>query len=407
MSSIFRRSNLPSWLGGDVAPPQAPQDPQVRKWMKSGAWAKKETAPVARMIEKALARKPDTLDLSSASPRLLEHLPVSLLLRLRGPTHTLVLAQDCPPGIALRLMQEIGARHLEPKSLMQTVEQALSPRPVSKPVSRRLKTPAAAAASIRGGNAPAGNKPRAHRDEPIYDVPPRRDEPIYDVPPRRAEPIYDVPPRRGEQALDRRPRPDSGGYETPASLFAERSAAANRAGLASGRRSGPGRDYVVADRPAGAEVPSDPIYVNQPAAEALPHRQRKPIDGSPLPSPLSRSSKEIDAALQALRTLRAWSRGHAANEGPDPRCAMSASDANALAKALRLVSATDLRAHERLSWLAATVVLAKRQSGASLHVTQEAVSHLEIALDAVQRLAADAGAPPPALPPRRRQADGG
>jgi len=371
--------------------------------MKSGAWAKKETAPVARMIEKALARKPDTLDLSSASPRLLEHLPVSLLLRLRGPTHTLVLAQDCPPGIALRLMQEIGARHLEPKSLMQTVEQALSPRPVSKPVSRRLKTPAAAAASIRGGNAPAGNKPRAHRDEPIYDVPPRRDEPI-----------YDVPPRRGEQALDRRPRPDSGGYETLASLFAERSAAANRAGLASGRRSGPGRDYVVADRPAGAEVPSDPIYVNrsdpiyvnQPAAEALPHRQRKPIDGSPLPSPLSRSSQEIDAALQALRTLTAWSRGHAANEGQDPRCAMSASDANALAKALRLVSATDLRAHERLSWLAATVVLAKRQPGASLHVTPETVSDLEIALRAVQSLAADAGAPPPALPPRRWRADG-
>lgn len=359
--------------------------------MKNTGATGKEITHLGRTLEKALARKPERLDLSSAPHGLLKQLPINLLTRLSSPTLTLALPEDCPTKLALQLMLDTRARALEPKSLMEAVEQSMSPRPVSRPVSRRLKTTAAAAASIRGGNAPAGNKPPAHRDEPIYDVPPRRDEPI-----------YDVPPRRGEQALDRRPRPNGGIYETPASLFAERSAAANRAGLASDRRSGPGGDYVVADRPEGVEVPSDPIYVNLPAAEALPLRQRKPIDGSPLPSPLSRSSQDIDAALQALRTLRAWSRGHAANEGQDPRCAMSASDANALAKALRLVSATDLRAHERLSWLAATLVLAQRRPGASLHVTPETVSHLEIALDAVRILASEAGGAAPTLPSRSR-----
>ncbi|HEY1398628.1 hypothetical protein, partial [Roseateles sp.] len=63
MSQIFRRSNLPSWLGNPGAPAQAPQDPQVRAWMNSGALVKKEAGPVARVIEKALARKPETLDL--------------------------------------------------------------------------------------------------------------------------------------------------------------------------------------------------------------------------------------------------------------------------------------------------------------------------------------------------------
>lgn len=127
---IFRRSHLP-WSDPQAHPPEAPHDAQVRAWMKRETLPKTMTAPVARLLEKALARKPDRLDLSSASPRALENLPVSLLLRLRGPTRCLVLPDDCPVRVASRLMLEVGATRIEPAALLDAVEENW--RPVARP----------------------------------------------------------------------------------------------------------------------------------------------------------------------------------------------------------------------------------------------------------------------------------
>ena len=413
MSQIFRRSNLPSWLVGDTAPAQAAHDLEVRAWMKEMGPAGKEAAPVARILEKALARKPQTLDLSSAPPRLLEQLPVRLLLRLRGPTQTLVLAQDCAPVVALRLMQEVGARDLLPTSLMKAVEQAMPPKPVAKLLQPRLERPSVPATPDRTRAASTDDHLPPRRDESVYDTPPRRDESIYDVPPRRHEAIYDVPPRRREAIYDVPPRrrdaaPDAprastvGGYEMPAPLFAGQRDAAHRAGVASGRPDETGGDYVMPDRLPAADVPKAPIYANQPAPARTALRQRELIDGMPMLSPVRVSSEDIDTALRALRTLTAWSRAHAGNEGQHPRCAMSAGDAEALARVLRQVSVADLKAHERSSWLAATAALATRPPRAGLQVAPETVRHLERALDAVRMLVADASSDSPALPRRPR-----
>ena len=391
MSQIFRRSNLPSWLGNPGAPAQAPQDPQVRAWMNSGALVKKEAGPVARVIEKALARKPETLDLSSAMPRLLEQLPVSLLLRLRGPTHTLVLAQDCPPSVALRLMHEVGARDLEPKSLMKAVEQAMSPRPVAQLLRTRPETSSIPAAPDRTSAASTNGH-----------VPPRRDESIYDTPPSRPESIYDVPPRRQGKARDVPRHSTDGGYEAPGPLLVGPRDAAHRAGVASGRPGETDSDYVIADRASAADVAPEPIYANQPVTGRAALRQRELIEGLPMPSRLRVGAEDVETALRALRTLSTWARTHAGNEGQHPRCAMSAGDAEALARALRQVSAADLKAHERSSWMVATAALAKRPPRAGLHVTPETVRHLERALDAVRMLVAETSSASPALPRRSR-----
>ena len=413
MSQIFRRSNLPSWLVGDAAPAHAAHDPGVRAWMKEVGSARKEAAPVARILEKALARKPETLDLSSAPQRLLEQLPVRVLLRLRGPTQSLVLPQECAPAVALRLMHEVGAGELLPTSLMKAVEQAMSPKPVAKLLQPRLERPSSPATPDRTSAASTDHHMPARRDEAVYDTPPRRDDAVYDtpprrheaiddVPPRRREAIYDVPPRRRDAARDQPPASTAGGYETPAPLFVGRRDAAHRTGVASGRPDETGSDYVLPDRLPAPDGPKKPVYLNQPAPARTALRQRALIDGMPMLPSVRVSAEDIDTALRALRTLTAWSRAHAGNEGQHPRCAMSAGDAEALARVLRQVSAAQLKAHERSSWMAATAALATRPPRAGLHVTPETVGHLERALDAVRMLVADVGGEAPALPGRSR-----
>lgn len=179
---IFRRSHLPSWLGSAQRPPEAPHDAQVRAWMKRETLPRSLTEPLARTLEKALARHPDTLDLSAADPRAMENLSVSLLIRLKGPTKTLVLPADCPLAIASRLMLEIGADRVEPKALMEQLENSWrgprTPKPRSAPPSPQpvikadnsgdLATIAspynASADSIRRPGSDAARRARAQRD---------------------------------------------------------------------------------------------------------------------------------------------------------------------------------------------------------------------------------------------------
>ena len=179
---IFRRSHLPSWLGSAQRPAQAPHDAQVRAWMKRETLPKALTEPLARTLEKALARQPDTLDLSAAEPRAMENLSVSLLMRLKGPTKTLVLPADCPLGIASRLMLEIGADRVEPKALMDQLENTWRgprmPKSRPSPPSPQPSTQArdsdyivpidspykASANSIQGSGSDAARRARAQRD---------------------------------------------------------------------------------------------------------------------------------------------------------------------------------------------------------------------------------------------------
>jgi len=179
---IFRRSHLPSWLGSAQRPPEAPHDAQVRAWMKRETLPRSLTEPLARTLEKALARHPDTLDLSAADPRAMENLSVSLLLRLKGPTKTLVMPADCPLAIASRLMLEIGADRVEPQALMEQLENSWrgprTPKPRSPPPSPQPSASTgsspyiepveppynASADSIRGPGSDAARRARAQRD---------------------------------------------------------------------------------------------------------------------------------------------------------------------------------------------------------------------------------------------------
>ncbi|MDH0865218.1 hypothetical protein [Mitsuaria sp. GD03876] len=348
---IFRRSNLP-WADHKSHPERAPNDAEVRDWMKRDTLPKPLTEPLARLIEKALARKPETLDLSSVHYRALESLKVSLLVRLRGPTRVLVLDErTCPPQLAARLMLETGARRIEPQSLMDTVEEKWRPHQ-RRPLPPIPTDPSAAGVGAKAApprHGPIGAVPQPREEnvyealpglqaDPIYDVPPRREvASIYDVPPRReAAPTYDVLPRRPSESI----------YDVP-----------------------PRRDELFARRPRTGLA--------------------RQIDMPPSPSAPRVSQQDLEAADTVMRTLHAWQRAHAGNEGQHPRCAMSSQNADALARALLDTPTRLLKPHERTSLHRASAVLAARQPGRLLQLDPETVRHFGVAMQAVQGLATD------------------
>ena len=389
---IFRRSNLP-WVNASAHPPKAQHDAQVRHWLEHERLPKAMTEPVARQIEKALARKPKTLDLSELDPRALDAVPAHLLLRLREATKCLKLADDCPLDLARKLMHEVRADSVEPAALMAKINELFAPRPHVKP-RRPSPGPAAAAPQPRD---PVQGVPQ--RQEVVYGVPPRREplyEQIYDVPPRR-EPIYDVPPRR-EPIYDVPPQRSDEHYVIPGSLI-------NRPGPgrpSDAAQSGPGSaddkyGYLLED-PAAL---TGKVYVNQSSIDPTSSGQRKLIEHMPPRSPLLVTPADIDVALTVMRMLNAWHRTLASTEGPNARCAMSHHDAEALARALSGAPPSLLKTHERGAWLKATTALASRRPGTLLEVEPDTIRALNTALDAVRWLAADAGDNAPPLPPPR------
>lgn len=414
MSQIFRRSHLPSWLGGNDGPAQAPRDPQVRKWIEREKHGK-EALAAARQIEKALVRKPETLDLSAVPHRLLDGLTGSLMQRLSGPTRTLVLPQDCPVDIALRLMCVIGARHIEPKPMMAAVEEALSPRPCSKPRRLRPRTPPVPVAP-----APAST------DSSVYDVPPRLTGHEYAIPPRRTGHDYAVPPRRGDnddvippgrsKDHDVLPRRDRGIYERPESLVVPKGPASlqPRDGKDPALDASPfegaiyvegpdeveGSNYVFAEARRAPAGLADPVHVKHKADAMEMRRQGVPLDMATPRSSLGATIQQVCAAVDALRAPMAWLQARAGDEGQHPRCAISSSDAIAIARALVAVPPGHLRPAERQSMIEAKMVLVSRRPAAPLELAPETVRHLGIALDVVRRLVADEDPTPPPLPAR-------
>lgn len=391
---IFRRSNLP-WVNASAHPPKAQHDAEVRKWLKEERLPEAITEPVARQIEKALARKPKTLDLSELDPRALDAVPVNLLLRLREATKCLKLADDCPLDLARKLMHEVRADSVEPAALMAKINELCAPRPHVKD---RRPSPGPAAAPPQARD-PVQGVPQ--RQKVVYGVPPRREpiyEQIYDVPPRR-EPIYDVPPRR-EPIYDVPPQRSDEHYAIPGSLI-------NRPGLGSpsdAAQAVPGSaddkyGYLLED-PAAL---TGKVYVNQSSIDPTSSSQRKLIEHMPPRSPLLVTIADIDVALTVMRMLNAWHRTRASTEGPDARCAMSHLDAEALARALSGAPLSLLKTHERGAWLKATAALASRRPGTLLEVEPDTIRALNTALEAVRQLASDAdtGDNGPPLPPPR------
>ena len=388
---IFRRSNLP-WVNASAHPPKAQHDAQVRHWLEHERLPKAMTEPVARQIEKALARKPKTLDLSELDPRALDAVPVYLLLRLRGTTECLKLADNFPPQLAMKLMHEVGLDSVEPPALMAKIDELFAPR---THVKHRRPSPGPAAAPLQARD-PVQGVPQ--RQKVVYGVPPRREpiyEQIYDVPPRR-EPIYDVPPRR-EPIYDVPPQRSDEHYAIPGSLI---------------DRPGPGRPSDAAQSGPGSAddkygyLLEDPaaltgkVYVNQSSIDPTSSSQRKLIEHMPPRSSLFVTIADIDVALTVMRMLNAWHRTRASTEGPDARCAMSHLDAEALARALSGAPLSLLKTHERGAWLKATAALASRRPGTLLEVEPDTIRALNTALDAVRCLAADAGDNAPPLRPR-------
>ncbi len=389
---IFRRSNLP-WVNASAHPPKAQHDAQVRHWLEHEKLPKAMTEPVARQIEKALARKPETLDLSVLDPRALDAVPVYLLLRLRGTTKCLKLADNFPPQLAMRLMHEVGLDSVEPAALMAKINELCAPQPHVK---HRRPSPGPAAAAPQPRDPVQGV---LQRQDVVYDVPPRREqtyEQIYDVPPRR-EPIYDVPPRR-EPIYDVPPQRSDEHYAIPGSLI-DRPGPGRPSDAA---QSGPGNaddkyGYLLED-PAAL---TGKVYVNQSSIDPISSSQRKLIEHMPPRSPLLVTPADIDVALSVMRMVNAWHRTLASTEGPNARCAMSHLDAEALARALSGAPPSLLKTHERGAWLKATAALASRRPGTLLEVEPETIRALNTALDAVRWLAADAGDNAPPLPPPR------
>jgi hypothetical protein len=414
MSQIFRRSNLPSWLGGNAGPAQAPHDPQVRHWIDKKTFGK-EADTAARQIEKALARKPETLDLSAVTPRILDCLPVSLLMRLKGPTQTLVLPQDCPLDLAMKLLHDIGARHIEPKPLMAAVDDALAPRPVRPPRQSLRRTPSVVAVPARTNTNTNPTNATATAmvtgtgtgtDTVVYDVPPRRADDGHNALLQRGSGIYDVPPRRGSDS-------DSNGYERPGSLFIPKDSGSPQrhdgkdhavdVSPFEGSAYVEDSDYVFIEARRAPAHGADPIRSNEMAEAKEIHRQGLLLDKvtprSSRPS-LGVSTQHIDAAQIAMRLPRAWHQAHALDEGRHPRCAISAEAASALSRALLGVPVAYLSLREHESMNKVRIAFASYRPHTMMLLDPETVRHLGLALDAVTRLVASQDQAPPELPKR-------
>ncbi|WP_343639340.1 hypothetical protein [Roseateles sp.] len=415
---IFRRSNLP-WTDASAHPSKAPRDQQVRAWVKNEKLHKKETEPVARAIEKALDRKTDTLDLSLATARMLESLPSSLLIRLQEPRKRLILPVNCPPGLAASLKIDIRPTRIEPQALERAIENyqyARHPRAKLAPVAKLLTRPPAAAPAPSPVGELSDNVPRPresvaktmHARDPIYDVPPKRNDPVYDVPPKRGDPIYDVPAKRGGGIYDVPPKRSGGIYETPGSNLRDRPAHANQPAIGRARQSADDSGYMS---PSPA-ITAHPIYENQPSSlQQVSLRQREPIN-RPAPQPRQLSTEaEIDKAWRAVRLLEAWSKNHANREGPDPRCSMSSVDADAVASVLVQTPRQLLTEKQRLLFISAQGILAKRLPNTRMEITPERIAPLVDAMNVVRNLASEAGHKEPPLPNRpqtpRGRAPGG
>lgn len=108
--SLFRRSNLPSFLFSTPPPPKAPEDAGIRKWLTAqapGARDKHGFELLARLMEKSLARKEAQLDLSTADPKALDKMPAGLIQRLGAHVKQLDLPVGCSNDLRRRWAMDL------------------------------------------------------------------------------------------------------------------------------------------------------------------------------------------------------------------------------------------------------------------------------------------------------------
>lgn len=99
--SLIRRSHFPCLFPD--APHKAPQHPAVQAWLRlelQYTQHPKALREMARLMEKAIARKPLEINLSAIDPVTLGNVPTHLIERLAGNLARLRLPDDCPRDIA-------------------------------------------------------------------------------------------------------------------------------------------------------------------------------------------------------------------------------------------------------------------------------------------------------------------
>lgn len=122
--SFIRRSHFPAFLFNTTPLSKAPQDPQVREWRDRELRATSQPDSVklaARLIDKALHRKLDALDLSEVRSMTLYLVPAGVLQRLGATLRKLKLPDDCPRDIADRWGLEMPNAAITPGHLVADV----------------------------------------------------------------------------------------------------------------------------------------------------------------------------------------------------------------------------------------------------------------------------------------------
>ncbi|WP_431051179.1 hypothetical protein [Roseateles sp. L2-2] len=118
--SLIRRSHLPSFLFSTPPLPKAPTHPAVQDWLRGELLYTshaKSLNHVARLLEKALARPSDTLDLSTASTMALDKVTPYLMQRVAEQVRHLRLPDDCPLDVAARWSRELPGVEITPACL--------------------------------------------------------------------------------------------------------------------------------------------------------------------------------------------------------------------------------------------------------------------------------------------------
>lgn len=409
--SLIRRSMLPSFLFS--APPlaKAPKDPEVREWLAKslGATAYPDSMKLAaRLIEKALHRRSEELDLSSLQPVTLREVPASLLTRLSATVRLLKLPERCSPDLADRWGRELKDARITPERLWTT--QTSAPRGISAlphGAPRRpswADTPPVMIIPIDPAESSRAQEP------PVYDVPPSRRGGDYDLP-RPIVSDYDVPPRHPKGAANA-----IAGYVNMSDLsgYVAHQPGSTGSAATSGIDS-PYDNTAPISREAWNDASSDsrstgrgaPTRMASAAERADIRRQRELLDRTSV-STLAGKQDLMLGAAGAMKLPRLWLRAHAPLEGPDARCRVLDADANTLADALKGIHAGQLPSHVGKSLVTAQRLLAGREPNKPLDLTADDVLHLDRALNAVQVLVANA-APDGAVPalPRRNRSPGG
>lgn len=189
--SLIRRSMLPSFLFSEPPPKKAPSDPQVQLWLRMELQTTKHAKPVkalARLMEKALDRKPGKLDLSSADPMALHKMSPALIGRLTAHLATLVLPDGCPQDVGLHWAKELPNVEITPRDSVPPRYRFPPGKPSPPPRTEGTHLKREPAPARPALDRPAEKLAFIHRGRGVF------------LPPRPANPVH--APRVPETSVD-------------------------------------------------------------------------------------------------------------------------------------------------------------------------------------------------------------